>query len=106
MNLLNGPFEIHIPGAPRLKDASSSSSIKHYSDYFVVMVHAAHVCVSITHRTLTWTTGSLMYMCDLFACVTTQDVEFIVSSQGPLWGIESAQCFDSREIANSVQSLA
>ena len=36
------------------------------------MVHVRCFSVSIIHWTLTWNTGSLMCVCDLFACVYTQ----------------------------------
>ena len=67
---------MHIVGAPRLKDASSSllllplSNRNHQVDYFVPMVHAGYVCVSVIHQTLTWNTVPLMYMCDLLHVYT------------------------------------
>ena len=45
-------------------------------DYFVAMEHAGYVCISIIHRTLTWTTGPLMYICDSFSCVYTRGRSF------------------------------
>ena len=41
-------------------------------------------CVSIIHQTLTWTTGSLTCVCDLFRCMRIHmgGLWFIVSSEG------------------------
>ena len=35
-----------------------------------------YFCVSIIHQTLTWTTGSLTCVCDLFACMHTGELGF------------------------------
>ena len=55
----------------------------HHVDYFVTMVHAGYVCVSVIHRTLTWTTGSLImyvsyvslsfFFCCCWMCIHTRD---------------------------------
>ena len=60
--------------------------------------------VSILHWTLTWTTGSLMCACDLFARIYTLGPQFIVSSK-------ACRClvctdFDSSKISWRAQSLA
>ena len=39
------------------------------------------VAASITHQTLTWTTGSLTCVCDLFACITHTNDLGLVSSE-------------------------
>ena len=46
----------------------------YHFDYFVATVYAVYACVSIIHPTLTWTTGSLTCVHDLFAYVYTQDL--------------------------------
>ena len=40
-----------------------------HQDYFVAMVHAGNVCVSIIHRILAWITAPLTSVCDIFARV-------------------------------------
>ena len=53
--------------------------------------------VSIVHQTLTWTTGSLTCVCDMFACVYTWGTLFF----GLIWRTFVRACteFDSGEIS-------
>ena len=57
--------------------------------------------ISIIHRTLTWTTGSLTCVCDLFACVYTRGTS-IYSLIRMIFATE----FDSGETSGRAQSLA
>ena len=51
-----------------------STEQKLLGDYAALLVHTGFVCCCFhSHRTLTWTTGALMYVHDLFACVYTQE---------------------------------
>ena len=59
--------------------------------------------VSTIHCPLTWTTGSLTCVCDLFACVYTRGTSVYSFIRRTFVG--SAQ-FDPGEIAERVQSLA
>ena len=63
-------------------------------------VHAECFSVSIIHRTLTWTTGSIMCICDLFAYMRVDKQRDPKSFEGLLLGIESAHSFDSGVTAN------
>ena len=47
--------------------------------------------VSVIHQTLRWTTGSLTWVCDLFACVYTQSQGTLVYNFNRRTFIESAQ---------------
>ena len=48
----------------------------------VLQVHARSFHVSIIHRTLTWTTGSLMCVCDhSYACMYTRGLGTLTASQ-------------------------
>ena len=62
--------------------------------------------VSIVHQTLTWSTGSLTCVCDLFACVYTWGTSVYNNSLIRRTFVESVQNFDSREIWGRAQSLA
>ena len=66
------------------------------------LVHAGFFVVSIVHRTLTWTTGSLTCVCDLFACVCTLGTS--VSGLIRRTYVVCIEC-DSREILGRAQNL-
>ena len=46
------------------------SQLQHYEDWHFQCMQG-YFSVSKTHETLTWTPGSLMCVCDLFACIST-----------------------------------
>ena len=62
-----------------------SYSVQHYEDTDTFSGCWGYFGVSIIHRTLTWTAGSLTCVCDLFGMrIHTVGPRFIVSSEGLL----------------------
>ena len=98
-----GRWDLHLPDRVSYLPRAVGQSLLSYPDfqfsyssvYSVQLQHfqvsdAFSVCwvivVSIIHRMLTWTRGSLTCMCDLFACVYrhTGDLDFFVLTKGLL----------------------
>ena len=52
------------------------------SDTFSAWLEMGYLSVSITHGTLTWTTGSFTCICDLFACTLLPSVNTLIA-----WGM-------------------
>ena len=72
------------------------SDHNHQVGYFVAMVHAGYVFVSIVHETDVDYWIFTMYIGSFCMCLC-MGPQFIVSCEGLLWSIESAQNFDSGE---------
>ena len=66
------------------------SSLKSSTTRSVLQVHAGSFCVSVIHRTLTWTTGSLTCVSDHFVHIHT----------GVGLNDESAHIFDSEKLTS------
>ena len=94
------PTEISSTGnSGHLPWGKPAATVSHYPSYSACWFAR----VFIIYWNLTWTTGSLTCVCDLSAWLYTRGggPQLIVSSEGLLWGIESAQNFDSGNITQS-----